>query len=225
MEPSFWHECWAKQEHGFHLDHPNPALVKHAGVLPNGTRVLVPLCGKAHDLRWLAERGHEVLGVELSELAVRAFFEEQKLSASESVLGPFKRFAAGAIEILCGDFFALEPDHVTAHGGRPIGALYDRAALVALPQEMRVRYAARILALLPAGTPGLLVALDYAPSVGGPPFSVSEAEVRSLYEPQLDVRLLEQRDILDDEPRFRARGMSELRESVYALHKPPGGLT
>ena len=219
MEPSFWHDCWAKQEHGFHLSHPNPSLVKHGSLLPAGARVLVPLCGKAFDLVWLADRGHEVLGVELSELAVRAFFDEQQLSATESALGPFKRFVAGAIEILCGDFFALEPAHVTAHGGRPIGALYDRAALVALPPEMRARYAPRILALMPPAAPGLLVAVDYTPGVAGPPFSVPEPELRALYGASLDIVLLERNDILADEPRFRARGMTALHESVYALRK------
>jgi len=219
MEASFWHDCWAKQEHGFHLGHAHASLVRHASVLPSGARVLVPLCGKALDLVWLAERGHEVLGVELSELAVRAFFEEQGLGAVESALGPFKRFVAGAIEILCGDFFALEPAHAAAHGGRPIGALYDRAALVALPPEMRVRYAARTVALMGGDTQGLLIGFEYAPSVGGPPFSVPEAEVRALYEPHLEVQLLERNDILEQEPRFRARGMTALHETVYALRK------
>jgi len=218
MEPTFWHERWAQQQIGFHLDHPNPLLLKHAGLMPAGSRVLVPLCGKALDLAWLAERGHGVVGVELSDLAVRAFFDEQKLAASESALGPFKRFTAGALEILCGDFFALDAALLSSDGQRPIGALYDRAALIALPEPMRRRYAKHIAQLLPAGTPGLLITFEHDGG-SGPPFSVPEAEVRALYEPQLEVRALERSDILDSEPRFRGRGMTALYECAYALAK------
>lgn len=222
MEPSFWHERWAQGQIGFHLGAPHPLLIKHAAVLGERSRVLVPLSGKAMDLVWLAERGHGVLGVELSELAVRAFFEEQKLSAREAVRGPFKQFVAGPIEILCGDFFALEAAHLIDAQGRAASAVYDRAALVALPEPMRKRYAQQIIGLLPAGARGLLITLEYGTSASsGPPFSVTAPEVRALYEPQVEVRELERSDILDSEPRFRDRGISALYEAVYALRVSP----
>jgi thiopurine S-methyltransferase len=214
VDPDFWRERWAAQQIGFHLDHPNPLLVKHARLFPNGARVLVPLCGKAVDMRWLAERGHGVIGVELSELAVRAFFEEQQLEAEQAQVGPFQRFAAHNIEILCGDFFALEPALLGA-----IGGVYDRAALIALPEAMRARYAAHVLELLPADAPELLITLEYAATPSGPPFSVSEAEVNALYAPHAEVRLLERNDVLSVEPRFRARGITGLDECAYALRK------
>jgi thiopurine S-methyltransferase len=214
VDPDFWRERWATQQIGFHLDHPNPLLVKHASVLPDGARVLVPLCGKAVDLRWLAERGHAVVGVELSELAVRAFFAEQQLDAQQAQVGPFQRFSAGNIEILCGDFFALDRALLGA-----IGAVYDRAALIALPEAMRARYAAHVLSLLPAGAPELLITLEYAATPSGPPFSVPDAEVRALYQLQAEVRLLERNDVLSVEPRFRARGITALYECAYALQK------
>jgi len=222
MEPSFWHERWAQGQIGFHLAAPHPLLIKHATGLGERSRVLVPLCGKATDLVWLAERGHGVLGVELSELAVRAFFEEQKLSARESVCGPFKQFVAGPIEILCGDFFALETAHLVDEHGRTVTALYDRAALVALPELMRKRYANHVMGLLPATARGLLITLEYGTSTSsGPPFSVTAEEVHALYEPRLEVRELERSDILDSEPRFRDRGITALYETAYALRTSP----
>jgi thiopurine S-methyltransferase len=215
MEHDFWHERWATQQTAFHLDHANPLLVKHANVLPSGARVLVPLCGKAVDLRWLAEHGHAVLGVELSELAVRAFFEEQELRAEESRLGPFKRFVAGAIEILCGDFFALDRARAGA-----IDAVYDRAALIALPAPMRARYAAHVLDLLPDDAPSLLITLEHAGSGDvGPPFSVPSAEVHALFGARRAITELERDDVLPSEPRFKARNIPALYEVAYALRK------
>jgi thiopurine S-methyltransferase len=217
MEASFWHERWATQQIGFHLDHPNPLLVKHASVLGDRARVLVPLCGKAHDLAWLAAQGHEVVGVELSELAVRAFFDEQKLNATESVAGPYKRFSSGAIEILCGDFFALESSHLR-NGG--ITAVYDRAALIALPSPMRKRYAEHLSALVPAGAPLLLITLEHVGSGdSGPPFSVSSDEVHALYDGTLEIAELERKDVLESEPRFKERGVTALFEVAYAMRK------
>jgi thiopurine S-methyltransferase len=222
MEPSFWHERWAQGQTGFHLAAPHPLLLKHAAVLGERSRVLVPLCGKAVDLVWLAERGHHVLGVELSELAVRAFFAEQKLSARESMRGPFKQFVAGPIEILCGDFFSLEATHLIDEHDRTVSALYDRAALVALPELMRARYAQQLMGLLPSGARGLLITLEYGTNASsGPPFSVMAREVRALYEPQVEVRELERSDILDSEPRFRDRGITALYEAAYALRTAP----
>jgi thiopurine S-methyltransferase len=220
MEASFWHERWATQQTAFHLDHPNPLLLKHAAVLGAPGRVLVPLCGKAHDLAWLAAQGHEVVGVELSELAARAFFAEQQLTATESVLGPYKRFAAGAIEILCGDFFALERSHLLGPSGRAITAVYDRAALIALPAPMRERYAQQLSALLPAGSALLLITFEHVGSGdSGPPFSVPSSEVHALYDGTLAISELERNDVLAIEPRFKARGITALFEVAYALRR------
>lgn len=217
MEPEFWHERWRLGQTGFHLGVVNPQLVKHytqlqaPGAAP--ARILVPLCGKSLDLGWLADRGHEVVGVELSELAVHTCFAERGLDPDIDTLGPYRRHRAGKLELLCGDVFDLRAEHVGA-----ISALYDRAALVALPEPMRARYVPHLAGVVPSGTRGLLVSFEYEPEhVGGPPFSVHEREVRALYEPFYTVTLLAREDILDAEPRFRERGITSLHECVYAL--------
>lgn len=215
MEPDFWRARWAQGQIGFHLAAPNPALVRCAAALGAPTRVFVPLCGKSVDLVWLAQRGVDVVGVELSPLAVEAFFAEQHLAAETDSIGPFARHRAGRVEILCGDFFELRPAHLG-----PIDAFYDRAALVAMPDTLRARYVEHFTSLVPAGARGLLVTFEYEPaSVSGPPFSVPDAVVRALYESDFELQELERRDTLGEEPRFRERGVTALHEAVYALRR------
>jgi thiopurine S-methyltransferase len=170
-----WRARWRDGRIGFHEGRPNALLARHADRLAGARRVLVPLCGKAEDLAFLAGRGHEVVGVELAEEAVRAFFAEHALVPEVAPRGPLTAFTAGAITLLVGDVFATTPALVG-----PVDAFYDRAALIALPAELRGRYVAQLRGLLPAGAPGLVIAIEYDQArVAGPPFSVSEAEVRA----------------------------------------------
>jgi thiopurine S-methyltransferase len=217
MDPTFWHARWQDGQIGFHLDRPNPMLLRHAAALPaTGTRVLVPLCGKSLDLRWLHERGHAVLGVELSPIAAKSFFEEQSLPVSVERDGVFERYRGrtAAIEILVGDFFAVDAARTAGVTG-----YYDRAALVALPPELRARYVAHLATLLPAGARGLVVSFEYVPNTGGPPFSVDQAEVQRLYSPHFTFDLLERKDILLEEPKLAARGLTALHECAYAVKR------
>lgn len=214
MEADFWHARWREGQIGFHQHEVSPLLVRHAAALGggHGSRVLVPLCGKSLDLAFLAQRGHEVIGVELSPLAVQAFFAEQGLAPNVDTHGPFLRHRAPGIEILCGDLFALTPALLG-----PVQGLFDRAALVALPEDMRARYAAHITGLMPPGARGLLISFDYEPPTGGPPFSISAAEVQRLYAADFELAQLERNDILEAEPRFKQRGITALYETAYQL--------
>src|SRR5687767_7665068 len=121
MEPSFWKTRWREGRIGFHEGKPNDLLVAHADLLPAGSRVFVPLCGKAEDMAFLAGRGHEVVGVELAESAVQGFFAEHELSPEVSRRGPFQVFSAGGVTVLQGDIFDTTPAHVGV-----VTALYDR---------------------------------------------------------------------------------------------------
>jgi thiopurine S-methyltransferase len=216
MEPEFWHERWQQNQIGFHLSEVNPQLLRHHAALGPAdahSRVLVPLCGKTLDLAWLAQAGHDVVGVELSSMAVEAFFAEQQLAPQRDTHGPFARYRVPGIELLCGDVFTLDRSLLG-----PVTALYDRAALVAFPPAMRQRYVQHVSSLLPTGARGLLVTFDYEPAdLQGPPFSVDDALVHTLYEPNFELRLLERLDVLDREPRFKARGIHTLHESAHAL--------
>lgn len=213
MERDFWLERWVSGQIGFHREEVNPLLLRHHALLGTGSRVLVPLCGKSHDLAWLAAQGHEVVGIELSALAVAAFFAEQRLRPVVDKQAKFTRHHAGRIDILCGDYFDVGVEDVG-----PVTAWYDRAALIALPETMRERYVRHTAKLLPAGARGLLITLDYEPPIAsGPPFSVSEAEVRMRHARDFTVASIERNEILSQEPRFRERGITAMHEQVHAL--------
>ncbi|MBA1274696.1 thiopurine S-methyltransferase [Stutzerimonas azotifigens] len=216
MQAEFWQARWAQQQIGFHLDRVNPYLLSHWPGLqvPQGSRVLVPLCGKSLDLAWLAGQGFAVMGVELARTAVDAFFEEHRLTPSVRRQGAFDIFQAGSIEIWCGDFFDLGAEDLA-----DCRAYYDRAALIALPADMRRRYAAILTQCLPHGTQGLLVTLDYdQQQIDGPPFAVPDAEVYALLREWQPERLA-QADVLAENRKFHQRGVPWLRESVFRLLK------
>lgn len=216
MNPDFWRQRWADNQIGFHQEGPTPLLLKHwpaLGIAP-GAKVFVPLAGKSLDMAWFAAQGHRVLGVELSWLAVEQFFDENALvpDIRESKYG--RHYTAGSIELICGDAFALDAEIL-----RECGAVFDRAALIALPPEMRTRYAHELYARLPSGCRGLLVTLEYPQDEReGPPHSVQEEEVRALYARDWRIDLLERRPIPPDHPGFVA-GVSRLDTAAYALHR------
>lgn len=215
MQPEFWHKKWESNQIGFHLPEVNPYLQRHWPQLaiPAPTRVLVPLCGKSLDLLWLAGRGHQVLGIELSEKAIEDFFSEHQVTPHVSAKGPFKVYRADSIELWCGDFFALTADDVA-----DCAALYDRAALIALPAPMRERYAAHLQQILPHGVQGLLITLDYDQAqMPGPPFAVSDDEVQRLLGEVWQVQVLEEQDVLAESVRFLQAGVTRLEERVYRV--------
>ncbi|MBS1960431.1 MAG: thiopurine S-methyltransferase [Bdellovibrionales bacterium] len=189
MKPKFWQERWQKNEIGFHNAKPHPWLVQFGARLNPG-KIMVPLCGKSLDLLWLREQGHHVVGIELSELACHAFFQEHHIEHSVTKLDNHVLFSSQGIDIWCGDFFTLREDVWST-----CTAVYDRAAMVALPPELRRRYTQKIIRDWPraAATPGnlLLITIEYPPgTLEGPPFSISEAEVREQYESLFNVEIL-----------------------------------
>lgn len=219
MHADFWITRWQRGETGFHLDAVNGWLSRQIDALQlrAGDHVFVPLCGKSLDLRFLADRGLRVTGIELSALAVEAFFREQQWTPAIQQADALTIYQHENLRLLCGDFFALTPPLLG-----PVDAVFDRAALVALPPDMRRDYAAQELALLPAGARVLLVAFDYPQAeMAGPPFSVPQAEIRALYGPTCDIAALGREDILAREPRFRERGLSRLSETCWLLVKRP----
>jgi thiopurine S-methyltransferase len=216
MHAEFWQARWTRSEIGFHLPEVNPYLQQFwpALALPAGTRVLVPLCGKSLDLAWLAGQGYQVTGVELAQRAVEDFFIEHGLEPEVSEVGAFRLYRAGAVEIYCGDFFALTAPLAGCT------ALYDRAALIALPAEMRGRYVAHLTHILPSGCQGLLVTLDYDQAqMEGPPFAVAHEEVQRLYTPAWQLQNLGCADVLGENWKFLQRGLEHLDERVYQLSK------
>lgn len=217
MHKEFWHERWSNNEIGFHLSEVNPHLVEYwpTLALSAGSRVLVPLCGKSLDMRWLLAQGYQVLGVELSTKAIVEFFSEQGLEHSVHEQGAFTCYCAAGLEIWCGDFFALQANEVADCQG-----LYDRAALIALPPEMRERYVAHLDNILPEACRGLLVTLEYAQEqMAGPPFSVTDSEIRERFRAGWKLEQLHSAEVLQQNLRFAERGVQTLQERVYRLQR------
>ena len=170
MEPSFWHNRWQTNQTGWHESTVNPLLITYFPSLnvPPGGRVFVPLCGKSLDLGWLQSQGYAVAGAELSELAVTQLFAELEIEACISDVGKFKLFSGEKTDIFVGDIFALSCEILG-----PVDAVYDRAALVALPETMRVQYTTHLKSLT-ALAPQLVIGYEYDQTVvPGPPFSVT----------------------------------------------------
>ncbi|PQJ89405.1 thiopurine S-methyltransferase [Aliivibrio sifiae] len=211
MDHEFWEKKWASNVIGFHLSDINPTLTQYWSALKpsRNESVFVPLCGKSMDLDWLAEKHNSVTGVELSKIAVRAFFAERLYTPTVTALtSSLELYEFDEFTIYSGDYFTA-----------PIEAtdlIYDRAALVALPKEMRVEYVQVLRTRLKEGGRILLVTLDYAQDeMAGPPFSVPEEEVRSLFSGMTITRLL--RDEADaNHPRIK-KGLSRFAEEVWLI--------
>jgi len=179
MQAGFWHDMWFSGVVGFHQSEINEFLQAHwqALNLSGDEAVLVPLCGKSLDMIWLAKQGHDVLGVELSQQALDEFLTENSISAQPVKHDHFCGYELDSMTLLCGDFFKL-----SAEDCRDIKAVYDRAAIVALPAEMRQAYVNHLQGILPLGAKILMVTMEYDQSkMPGPPFSVTEQEVRALF--------------------------------------------
>lgn len=216
MQHDFWQARWSRNEIGFHLSEVNPYLVRHwpSLNLKAGARVLVPLCGKSLDMLWLARQGHPVLGVELAERAVLDFFAELGSEPRVEQKGAFLSYSHGDIEILQGDFFDLQPGDVQA-----CHALYDRAALIALPPNMRPSYARHLSAILPQRQDGLLITLEYPQEqMEGPPFAVLANEVSERFT-GWQLEELERVNAIAQNAKLAARGVQRLDEVVFRLQR------
>ncbi len=211
-DPEFWHSKWAANQIGFHQDDVHPLLVEywHHTRPERSQKVLVPLCGKTEDLVWLASRHEDVQGVELSNIAVRSFFAEHFYTPLVMpVDAQHELYQFDELSLYVGDFFTAPV--------QPVDLVYDRAALVALPEEMRVEYAKRIKSLLNPKGRILLISLDYDQSeMSGPPFSVAEQEIKRLFN-EFQVTRLFRDDADGSHPKIAQKGMSRFAEEVFLL--------
>ena len=196
MNPEFWHKRWQEGRIGFNQSAVNPLLTEYFNRLnlTAGSRVFVPLCGKSIDMVWLATQGYDVVGVELVETAVQEFFAEQNIEPTvyQQADNPMIKYYQGQlsgqiITLWVADIFAL-----TAKDIGIINAIYDKAALIALPADMRMRYSEQVRKLSNDTskadgannkiTPQLLLTLNYDQcKKNGPPFSINNEQLERYY--------------------------------------------
>jgi len=243
VKSEFWHERWEANQLGFHQAEVNSLLREHWPKLgvPKGASVFVPLCGKSLDMVWLRAAGHPVVGVEISPIAIRDFFAEAGIESTSAaspkvattarddthVLGdvpgnapseafdPLIRSSGGGFDLYCGDFFALEAVQLA-----DVRAVYDRASLIALPPEMRMRYAKHLARVLPEAVTILLITIEYDQSrMKGPPHSVAPDEVEQLFGESFEIECLWSSGPAEPTERFRERGLESFSESVWRLER------
>lgn len=214
MDFNFWNARWEAGQIGFHQEAVNRHLVEHVDRIadPHASGILVPLCGKSRDLTWLGDAFDRVVGVEFVESAVRDYFDERGVEYERDTVDGVPRYRGAGVTLLAGDFHAV----TLAHTG-PVDRAFDRASMIALPSDVRPRYAAHLLSLLPPGGRILLVTLAYDQSLqAGPPFSVPDDEVRALYGATCDLERLAHA-VSDDVPeRFAEAGVTT---SVWLITK------
>jgi thiopurine S-methyltransferase len=210
----FWLEKWQSGKVGFHLDEVNSLLRDYWPSLAAGAKVLVPLCGKTKDLIWLAEQGLKVVGIEVSDIAIRDFFSENQLSYELAWYDGVAYYQAKELDILLieQDFFEFRETD--------FDACYDRASLVALPQNLRAPYTKHLKQRLADNAHLLLVTIDYSYQdksklACSPPFNVSDAEV-SIYWPIKDGPVYKQ-NLFTQNPRYQAKGYRFFDETVWLI--------
>ncbi|MCF9447600.1 thiopurine S-methyltransferase [Vibrio parahaemolyticus] len=211
-DQEFWHSKWASNQIGFHLEDVNPLLSAHwhHANPKREDKVLVPLCGKSEDLVWLATKHDSVEGVELSQIAVRSFFAEHFYTPTVTpISGMHELYQFDELSIYTGDFFTAPVSQADI--------VYDRAALVALPQDMREEYVARLKLLLNPGGRILLVTLNYPQEeMAGPPFSVPLEEIQQLFA-SYKVTCLNVDQADEHHPKIAKKGLSRFSEEVYLI--------
>lgn len=209
MDANFWHQRWESNAIAFHQSQPNPLLVAHFNALAiaKGGRVFVPLCGKTLDIGWLLANGYPVAGAELSEIAIQQLFAELGVEPEITEIGLVKHYRAADIDIFVGDIF-----NVTREMLGSIDAIFDRAALVALPEEMRIRYVQHLIDIT-GNAPQLLITFEYDQTLmDGPPFSIGAEQVNRHYADRYEVAALTSVDVTGG-----LRGIVAAKETVWLL--------
>lgn len=211
MDPNFWHQKWESNVIGFHKSEANPLLVNHfeALSLANGSRVFVPLCGKTLDIAWLLSNGYRVAGAELSEIAVKQLFEALGVTPEVNIVDALTRYSADNIDIFVGDIFQLSKDVLGT-----VDVVYDRAAFVALPTEMRQRYTKHLIEITDNASQ-LLISFEYDQTLlAGPPFAIANKEINQHFQVGYDITLLASEAVDGG-----LKGKCEAVENVWLLTK------
>ncbi|WP_246534958.1 thiopurine S-methyltransferase [Methylomonas paludis] len=212
-----WLQFWRDRRNDFHQNKVNTLLTRFWPAFDSapGSRVFVPLCGKSLDMLWLANQGYEVIGVELSPIAVKAFFRENRLKPERRRIGKFIVWKYERITILCGDYFAL-----TKIDLGQVDLIYDRAALTALPEDIRSLYVAQLRLIVPEQVKVfLLTAEDHEEVISFADVSSIAAEIAVLYANDFEIELAYSESILESDPTEPDR-VAELTD--YKLYRLTG---
>tara|TARA_R110002153_G_scaffold10418_1_gene41135 strand:+ start:10938 stop:11570 length:633 start_codon:yes stop_codon:yes gene_type:complete len=209
MKESYWHQKWADNDIAFHENDGNPLLKRHFSLLnlAISSRVFIPLCGKTLDIAWLLSKGYQVVGAELSQFAVQELFKNLGIEPSVSKNGKFDHYQAVNLDIFVGDIFNLSTDIIGS-----VDAIYDRAALVALPVELRIKYTHHLIEITNKA-PQLLICFEYDQSdMAGPPFSIKHENIQQYYSQDYAIKFIERKNV-----KGGIKGQTPGNEAVWLL--------
>ena len=215
MDIQFWLDKWQDKNIGFNQNSVNPWLKKYLSSLDlkPGAHIFVPLCGKSIDMHWLLAQGFNVIGVEVSSLACEEFFADFAIEYSKQKQGGFTRYTSltPGVILYCGDFFALPRQYLSN-----VSAVYDRAALIALPVVKRKVYVEHLLAIIPKHTKILMITLDYEQStMSGPPFAVPNSEINDLFISRFSIKNIDHAKLQNIAEHLKQRGLQDSEENVF----------
>jgi thiopurine S-methyltransferase len=221
MSGKRWKQAWEDDQIDFHQSHTNPMLMAYLPrlALADNANVFVPLCGKSQDMAWMLSQNLRVTGIEISPIAVAAFFAANHLQPSQSRAGRLTRWHCDRVDIYCGDFFDLQRDALT-----DIAAVYDRAALLALGPVMRRRYVHHMSAIVPWQSPILLLTTEYPEAADADLPAAVASEILALYEKHFNIELLHTEHGFETHPGAGHADLQVTEEKAHLLRAyGPGG--
>ncbi len=212
-----WLKFWENNETNWHGDNVTQELIEYFELfeLEPRDKVFVPLCGKSLDMLYIMNQGFSVIGVEISEIGVRQFFNENNLTYKITKVDDFDLYSTENLEIYCGDFFALTSKHLNK-----VKSVFDRKSLIALEPEVRQKYVKHLNDIISVGARILLVTLQYPQhQMSGPPFSVDKSEVESLFSMTFESQELRSFNDIENGSKLERAGVDYINNAAYCLRK------
>ena len=213
MEKQFWLKAWENPSPGFHQLSTHPFLVKYwSDFAKSKGKVFIPLCGKSLDIKYIMDQGYEVVGIDLSESAVIAFFEEHKIEYQVEENLRLKKYLGKGVTLYVGDLF-----HLSASELEDVKYVYDRASLVALPFEIRNSYIKFMLRYLKEASI-FLITFQFDNVEVGPPFSIDKKMVENYFTPHFIIDEIDKKRNEDmDNIELHCGLISYVQENVFTL--------
>lgn len=194
-----WNEKFWKSSSdnpSFHVSSPHRTLIKYYNQIfkdDSEKRVFIPLCGKSLDMLYLTDQGHEVVGVEFSDFAVKSFFEDSKLDYTKEAIKNFviwkSKDPAKNVTIYQGDFYEVE--------SKTLGffdVVWDRGSFTAINIDDRELYTDIMFQIMKPSARYLVQVCKYDGSLyGGPPHYVTEHAMKSTFGRKCNFEKLETR--------------------------------
>ncbi len=214
MNNEFWLNKWKTNDIAFHEKDANPDLINYLSELNlhQGDCIFVPFCGKSKDMLWLAEKGFNVIGVELSTIACNDFFSELNITPTIVQKPKFSVYQYKNIKLFCGDLFDLTSADLSS-----VKAIYDCKALIALPFNLRKKYVDHIISCTQTKINILVLTRESNSVVTPPPFPINKAEIDLLFNSHFDVKQIKNRPLPSIPERLVKKGYADISECVYLI--------